>query len=183
MKKILVALAATLLLAGNAFATVVTISGDTSAPDGSWDRPIGSGPSISGLGPVNFDVQSFFTDTDGLYDLSSIQGYDGYIHIYEGVFDPLDQLTGLIGGDDDGDTGIGSSDIDGLILMANVQYFFVTSGFGFDDFGAYDNTIESLGFDANIVLGDLAPVGAPEPAIVLLMGLGLFGIALARRRS
>ena len=141
-----------------------------------WDRPVGAGPSISGLGPVNYHEQPFFVDTTGLYTIDSLQfdppAWDGYIHIYENSFNPIDQLTGLIAGDDDGPGGIGTSQVLDLNLNSGTQYFIITSGFAAGDAGMFENTVSGAG---------TATFGlVPAPASLALIGLG--GLVGGRRR-
>lgn len=166
-------IAAVLAVAGLAgLASAQSYSGSTLDPDGFWDRPIGAGPSISGLGPVAYDVQAFFVSASGSYNLNSVQDYDGYLHLYVGAFDAADQLNGILAGDDDGAGGIGTSDIDGVSLSAGVQYFLVTSGFGAADAGTFTNSVSGAG-QATFGL-------IPAPGATALLGLG--GLAAARRR-
>ncbi len=167
------------LASGAALATPVSYSG-TNATGDFWDRPIGGGPGISGLGPVEYSVQAFFTDTTDFYDLSSVQDYDGYIHLYFGSFDPLDQLTGLLAGDDDGAGGIGTSEILGIELFADTQYFLVTSAFSAGQTGTFTNTIADARGNAIITLGEIGQQ-VPEPGTLALLALGFLGIGAARR--
>lgn len=158
MKKTIAAMAV-LALAGTAMADNFSYTDMNN--QGSWDRPIGVGPSISGLGPVMYHVYSWVS-SGGVHDITSVQDYDGYIHLYEGSFDPLDQLTGLVAADDDGAGGIGTSEILGFNLNAGSTYFLVTSGFAAGDEGTFTNRV------------------TPAPASMALLGLG--GLVATRRR-
>jgi gliding motility-associated-like protein len=109
-----------------------------------WNRPIGTGPSISGLGPVNYVTFNFTPTVAGNYNISSAQDYDGYLHLYQNAFDPMNQVTNLIAANDDGDGGIGTSDIDNIGLTAGVNYILVTSAFALGDEGNFNNTISMI---------------------------------------
>lgn len=161
MKKI--AIATLVIAAGGALAQSQSYSG-TTVGGPLWNRPIGAGPSISGLGPVNYHAETLNL-IPGVYDFSSLQdgGWDGYLHVYAGGFDANNQLVGLLAGDDDGNGGIGTSDIEGLNL-AGGTYVVVTSGFQAGDAGTFTNTITLV----------------PTPASAALLGLG--GLAAIRRR-
>jgi hypothetical protein len=133
-----------------------TTPDDATSPN-VWDRPIGAGPGISGLGPVSYDVYGPFTvDTAGDYTFESVQaGWDGYLHLYEVCFDPLDQLTGLLAGDDDGPGGVGTSQILDTPLVTGTEYYLITSGFGAGDFGDFTNSITGPGV---VTCGSTPPV-------------------------
>ena len=130
-------------------------SGDTTGgPE--WDRALSSCDGVSILGPVTYHEQNFFVDTNGSYDISSDQDtagvlWDGYLLLYVDSFDPLNPLTNCVTGDDDGDGGIGTSDIDGVALTAGTQYILVTTGFSAGNEGAFTNTIDGPG-GSNITL-------------------------------
>ncbi|MBE9114722.1 PEP-CTERM sorting domain-containing protein [Lusitaniella coriacea LEGE 07157] len=153
---------------------------DTNVGGPTWQRPVGSGPNLSGIGSnVNYHLQSFFVDTTGSYDFFSSQSYDGYLHLYESSFDPLDQLTNLVVGDDDFTGGIGTSGFDDISLTAGLQYFLVTSAFANGRTGTFTNTITGEG---DITLGDVTSV--PEPASVLgLLAIGAMGAGSALKRN
>ena len=74
-------------------------------------------------------------------DSTQVGGWDGYIFVYESPFDPLDQLTNFLAGNDDGPGGIGTSQIADVALSAGVEYVLVTTGFLAGDEGAYDSVI------------------------------------------
>ncbi len=160
MNKIALSAIALSLVAGTATADIINYSGMND--QGSWDRPIGVGPSISSLGPVMFHAETFTITSGGLHDISSVQGYDGYLHLYLGSFDPMDQLTNLIAGNDDGVGGIGTSDIMGINLLSGTTYVLVTSAFQDGDEGSFQNSI------------------VPAPASAALLAFG--GLVATRRR-
>jgi hypothetical protein len=149
-------------------------SGDTT--DASvWNRPLGGSPPtlLSGIGTATpFSAQPFTVDTDGSYDfLSTADGWDNFLFLYVGSFDPAAQFTNAIIGNDDF-PGVGVSGFDGVSLSTGITYFAVTTGFGNDDFGAFSNSITGAG---NVTL-------VPEPASALLAALGLAAVGLRIRR-
>ena len=128
-----------------------------------FDRPFSF---CSGTGGTRrYHAQPFFVDATGAYDITSVQTYDGYIHVYVDAFDPTDPGTNCIAGNDD-DPFPGLSGILGLGLTAGTQYFLVTSAFSGD--GDFDNTISGPGeIFLGILAGDLAvskTVELDEPA-------------------
>lgn len=135
---------------------------DTASYDGSnvggpsWDRPIGCGPTISGLGPVRYHLELITVDADGAYDVGSAQDHDGYLHLYADAFDPSppNQPNHCLGANDDGPDGIGTSEIRGLHLAPGVSYFLVTSGFSAAEEGSFTNTLSGPG---TITIGDRGP--------------------------
>lgn len=126
------------ILAPNA---LISYSG-TNVGGPQWDRPIGGTCTISGLGPVRYHEYSFVAAGTGYYDIASVQDYDGYLHLYHTAFNPLDQCTNLMAGDDDGPGGIGTSLIEGVWLEAGTTYYVITSAWGAGDEGTFDNTID-----------------------------------------
>ena len=100
----------------------------TGAP--TWTRPFADCTGATGLGPMEFSVQQFSVLANGSYDVSSVQnGWDGYIFVYQTAFDPINPNTNCVVGNDDGNGGIGTSDIVGVALVAGTQYFVVTTAF------------------------------------------------------
>ncbi|MEL0169060.1 MAG: autotransporter outer membrane beta-barrel domain-containing protein [Pseudomonadaceae bacterium] len=182
------AISAAILCAGSfvfeAVADTASYSGDLNSPEGSWDRAFADGTCCSGLGPVTYNTQFFYVNADGNYDIGSIQnGYDGYLFLYQGAFDPTNQSLNFVAGDDDGNFGIGSSNIDGVALTANTQYILVDTGFAAGDAGTYTTTISGPGViylltlpvnmtTADVLLGDLAISSNKSLARVLIQRLG-----------
>ena len=68
-----------------------------------------AGTGVSGNN-VHYRTQVFRLTCDACTIYSS-QGYDGYLHLYAGSFDPNNPLTNLVDGDDDGELGVGTSRI------------------------------------------------------------------------
>ena len=120
---------------------------DNALSNDTWNRPFASGTCCSGLGPVSYSVYGPFTvSVTGSYNIGSVQnGWDGYLFVYENAFDPQDQTANYLGGDDDGNGGIGTSDIEGVILAVGNDYYIVTTGFAAGDFGSFTNTITGPG--------------------------------------
>lgn len=127
-----------------------------------WTRPFADGTCCSGLGPVKYISQAFYVDTAGNFDISSVQsGWDGYIFVYSGSFDPTNQTANFVAGDDDGNGGIGTSDIAGLALTPGITYYLVTTGFENGEEGTFTNTITGPGI---ITIGTPIPVAVAAPA-------------------
>ncbi len=131
---------------------------DTIVGGPEWDRPFTDFSGISTLGPVRYHEQMFWVDQTGSYDLTSVQdgGWDGYLLLYIDSFDPNDQLTNGVTGDDDGAGGIGTSDILGVALEAGRQYFLIMTAFSNGDEGTFTNTLTGPGI---ITLGPVGGLG------------------------
>lgn len=104
-----------------------------------WNRPNSVGTVVTGTS-VAYRVDTFTLLDDARCIIYGAQDYDGYLHLYMSSFDPLDQLTNFVAGDDDGDLGIGTSKLEDLDLMAGF-YVLVSSGFSNTSAGRYQNTI------------------------------------------
>jgi hypothetical protein len=175
--KMLKAALAGLVLSVSGFANAGLIYSDTNITGNFWARTLGTSTMISGLGPVQFHAQEFFTDTSGLFDFSSIQSYDGYLHLYELVFNPTSQSTNLLAANDDGVSGIGSSDFS-YVLISMRQYILITSSFSAGENGTFTNTIDIAQGRANVFAGKVTDV--PEPTTLAIFALGIMGLASRR---
>lgn len=125
----------------------VSYTGDTTGGP-TYQRAVASCAGLTATtGPMAYSLQPFTVDTSGAYDISSIQDgeFDGFVFLYEGDFDPANPLDGCVTGNDDGDDGIGTSDIDGAALTAGTDYLVVTTGFSAVDVGTFTNTIDGPG--------------------------------------
>ncbi|AXI46103.1 hypothetical protein C1J03_08780 [Sulfitobacter sp. SK012] len=171
--------AAAIVAASATAGSAATYIGSNNPGDGSWARPIRGLSAISTFGPVNYDLQIFSVSADGHYDFSSVQTYDGYLHVYETFFDPTDQPSNLLAGNDDGVGGIGTSNIDDLALFSGQDYFLITSAFQAGQTGTFTNEITGAG-DVYLTA---APSAVPLPAGGVLLISGLMGLAAARRKK
>ncbi|HEX4952843.1 MAG TPA: hypothetical protein VF017_05545 [Thermoanaerobaculia bacterium] len=112
-----------------------------------WMRPIDDGPTVR-TDPVHYQQQRFRLESAATCKIYSAQEFDGYIHLYQSPFDPNNPLSNLIGGDDDGEMGIGTSRLpdpadttEPTLNLAAGNYVLVTSGFAEAGQGAFWNTI------------------------------------------
>ncbi len=187
MKKILSTIFLFCLLATTAISQTCDLFGttpdDSTSPD-IWVRPFSDGTCCSGLGPVSYQVYGpFQVSTTGNYNIESIQtGWDGYLFIYENAFDPTNQSTNYVAGDDDGNGGIGTSNIDAVPLTAGTNYYIVTTGFAAGDFGAYTTAITGAGTATCIPPAPIPTMG--EWGLILLSLLTLtLGVVTVMRRQ
>ncbi|MBI4892537.1 MAG: PEP-CTERM sorting domain-containing protein [Acidobacteria bacterium] len=157
--------------------SATTVGGPT------WNRPVEGTPpnSISGVGTVvAYDVLPFWVDLSGSYTFQNTgvtpANWDNYTFLYVTSFNPAAQLTNVIIGDDD-NLVIGLSGFT-TNLTASTQYYFVTTGFGNTDAGAFNLEISGQG---NITAGQVNGQ-VPEPSTWALAGLGLAALSVISRR-
>ena len=172
LKSAFVALVAMVCL-GGAQANIFTVTGDTTGSP-TFNRPLADLSDVSAIGTdVAYGSLEFTVDTSGTYTFLTTAEFDSFVFLYSPGFDPTAPLSnGLIGNDDL--LGLTTSGF-AFDLDAGTTYFYITTGFDNDDFGAYSTTIGGP--------GDVITASVPEPASVALMLLGLGAVGLARRRS
>jgi hypothetical protein len=100
-----------------------------------------------------YSRQSFQTNQTVACFVSSVQNskqgssppvvFDGWIHVYQGSFDPTNPLSQIQRGDDDGPLlGVGTSETTTFTATANTPYIVVTSGDdATSDIGDFQNTV------------------------------------------
>lgn len=159
-------------LTGTAQADIVTWTGDTTdAPR--FDRPFADFSDLSGNGEnVAYRTHAFTVGEDGDYSLVvSGLGFDTFLFLYEGAFDPASPLDNGLAGDDDA-VSLNTSGFE-TALTAGTTYYAVVTGFASDDFGAYSLTIAGQGLISAV----------PEPSAWLMLALGLAAVGYAQRRK
>ena len=154
---------------------------DTTLGGPTWNRPLAGVPPVglSGVGTaVPYDVTAFTVDANGSYTFLSTGttpvNWDNYAILYQTNFNAASPLTNVLVSNDD-NPGIGLAGFT-ISLTSGPNYFFVESGFGNADAGAYSLSITGPG---NITLGSASEV--PEPATAGLFALGGAALLLARK--
>lgn len=171
------ALIASLSFGLPAAAGTVVINGDTAGGQ-TYNRPVADLIGLSSVGTnVAYQVTAFTVSTAGAYSLRSDAGYDNFLGLYAGTFDPTLPLLNALAYNDDLNNSLRASGFT-TNLLAGVSYFAVASAFENKDFGAYNLTISGP--------GDISLSSAvPEPATwaMMIAGFGLAGAALRRRKG
>ena len=164
---------------GNASRTSAVIGTFTGTTVGAPVYNRGSGcTSLSGVGTATpYHVQPITVSTTGTYSILSVQngGWDGYIHLYQGSFNPGSPLTNCIASNDDF-IDIGQSLIPVVTLTAGDSYFLVTSGFENTDSGTFTTTLEAL-FQAPVPTMSATNLG------LMAFGVLLLGVYVQRRTA
>ena len=125
---------------------VFNFGGDTT-DDPTFARPTGTTCTPSTFADsTRYEVTTFTPNRDSEYAIQTdygTAGYDGYLVLYEGTFDPTMPCMNRIAFDDDFN-GLSSSRIESVMLMAGTSYSIVVTGFNNDDFGTYTGFVEDL---------------------------------------
>ena len=158
--------------------TTVLPPGDTAGgPTLMRPRTLGTGASGScelsaSATAVPYVPIVFTVETAGAYTLtiddSGTPGYDSYLLLTRGAFDPADPCLGLLALNDDGTSAPDDAQIAGLPLEAGQTYTLVVTGFGNDDAGAY--TGDAVGPGALLLTPVAAEPGAEAPGVTLTVG-------------
>jgi hypothetical protein len=144
-----------LTLTGAAAAQSLEYLGDTTDGD-RFTRPTSLTELSTFATDVAFESVEIEVTQTGAYTILSDQTnfgllWDGYLLVYEGVFDPASPLDGLIALNDDyrgtllPGTGVGYSGVENLTLTEGVVYFIVHTGYADDDAGPYQAQITGPG--------------------------------------
>lgn len=154
-------------------AVIATFAG-TTVGGPTYNRGSGCGV-LSTVGTATpYNTQSFTVPTSGLYSILGVQnGWDGYLHLYQGTFTPGTPLVNCIASNDDFPV-IGQSQI--LVsLTAGTTYILVTSGFANTDSGTFVNTVSSL-------VPALVPTLSLTNIALMALAVVMLGVFAQRRR-
>ncbi|MBD0303332.1 MAG: PEP-CTERM sorting domain-containing protein [Tolypothrix sp. T3-bin4] len=168
---------ATLCSATPAKAAVLTYQGDTTN-QATWRRTAPGDPPVLITGErdgtigmiVPYSVFQFVVEESGLYTFSStVPGatsagdgaWDNFLVLYEDDFNPSKQLTNVLIANTTPNNG---SPAFSRQLLAQQNYFLVTTGRRVTDFGVFTNTISGSGKivavpESDSILGTLAAIG------------------------
>ena len=105
-----------------------------------WNRPVGMGPALSGVGTAVPYASHLITIVDALAfsaRVTAFGGADSYLFLYQGAFDALQPLAGLVAANDDSSGSLLSVINSTNGPFAEGEYTIVVTGFANSNFGAY----------------------------------------------
>lgn len=139
---------------------------------------------LAATGSYGYRTMEFTTTVAGVYMFgadfrasSTDNGFDGWLSVYQGPFDPQNALTNLIGVDDDDAVVGGRAAAIWLNLQANQRYVLVGSTF---DPIATATPLPTNAFTMFIAGPDQV---IPEPGTMIALGLGAAALVARRRRK
>lgn len=191
LKNFLFVVAAVALFTAPSLADTVTVTGNTTGGPTFNRTETGAAPgTLSAIGTaVPYRVFQVNVSSIGNYTFESTSnttGYDPFIALYAGSFNPGLPLLNFVIANDNRTPGNFTESALGvfspLSLMMGTNYFLVQTGFNNADFGAFTLVANGPGI---ITLSSVAPPPAavPEPTTMILLGTGLVGIAARARRQ
>ncbi len=146
MYRFILLLITTVLITSTGFAQQTFTYPDAVVAEGlSFNRPNEACTALSDT-TSNVSILPIRVEISGEYSIFSQQnGFDGFLYVYEAVFDVDNPLDGCIAANDDNDGDRNSSLIPSVTLLADVTYIIAVAGFNSNDLGEFENTIEGPG--------------------------------------
>jgi subtilisin-like proprotein convertase family protein len=155
-------------------------TGATNAGSPRFNRPLSGIPptALSSIGTdTPYHAFDFSVTETRNYSFFSGADYDQFLVLYGAPFNPADPLANALAANDDL-TLIGLSGFDDIPLTAGVGYTLVTTGFGNDDFGNFENFIYLPGTTVAIPDDDDAGISIPLHIDTLGQITSLDGVTL-----
>jgi len=159
-------------LAGTAQAAIFTVTGDTTGAP-TYNRAVSDFSALSGLGTsVAYEILDFTVDVSGNYTFLTTAAFDSFVFLYSPSFDPTSASSNGLTANDD----LLSLTTSGFAfdLTAGTSYQYVVTGFDNGEFGSFSTTIGGPGV--------VTVVPEPETYALLMLGLGVVGLAARRRQ-
>jgi len=133
----------------------------------------GAGVALAGGGSNYFyDVYPIHSVAGEVLTATVSSGFDSFLFLYCGPFNPANPYTNALAGDDDDGPGLDAAFIpgDNITLLPNTTYYLVVSSFSTLTGGAY-----TLDIGGGVVLGPAAPL-VPVSNWALYLGIFLMAV-------